>query len=69
MDVQVDHPHADPGDGRSECETCGKWVWEVTHSCKGIPVTQAARERYEGRQTIAELAERQARPNGLDGVL
>lgn len=40
-----DHPHSDPGDGRSECQTCGKWVWLVTHSCKGVPVTQAAMDR------------------------
>mgnify|MGYP001034101932 CR=1 FL=1 len=33
------------GDGRTECQTCGKWVWEVTHSCKGVPVTEAARAR------------------------
>lgn len=41
-----DHPHNDPGDGRTECQVCGKWVWEVTHSCKGVPVTQAAWDRY-----------------------
>lgn len=40
-----DHPHSDPGDGRQECKTCGKWVWLVTHSCKGVPVTQAAMDR------------------------
>jgi len=34
-----DHPHFDPGDGRTECLTCGKWIFEVTHSCKGVPVT------------------------------
>lgn len=33
--VQPDHPHPDPGDGREQCETCGQWVWLVTHSCKG----------------------------------
>jgi hypothetical protein len=37
-----DHPHTDPGDGRQECQTCGKYVWPVTHSCKRIPVTGAA---------------------------
>lgn len=41
----ADHPYSDPGDGRTECQTCGKWVWLVTHSCKGIPVTQAAIQR------------------------
>jgi hypothetical protein len=41
----ADHPHTDPGDGRSECRRCGKWVWPVTHSCKGVPVTAAARDR------------------------
>lgn len=40
-----DHPHADPGDGRSECAACGKWVWLVTHSCKRVPVTEAALAR------------------------
>lgn len=45
-----DHPHNDPGDGRTECNVCGKWIWEVTHSCKGIPVTEAARKRAYERQ-------------------
>jgi hypothetical protein len=40
-----DHPHTDPGDGRTECETCGKFVWPATHSCKRVPVTDAARAR------------------------
>jgi hypothetical protein len=44
-----DHPHTDPGDGRVECQTCGKWVWLVTHSCKGVPVTQAAIDRADFR--------------------
>lgn len=43
--IVVDHPHTDPGDGRTECETCGKFVWLVTHSCKRVPVTDAARAR------------------------
>jgi len=30
-----DHPRTDPGDGRAECDLCGKFVWAVTHSCKG----------------------------------
>lgn len=33
-----DHPHANPGDGRPQCPTCGKFVWPVIHSCKGIRV-------------------------------
>lgn len=40
-----DHPHNDPGDGRTECDTCGKWVYECIHSCKGVPVTAAAWDR------------------------
>lgn len=40
-----DHPHTDPGDGRTECDRCGKWVFEATHSCKGVPVTDAAMAR------------------------
>ncbi len=44
-----DHPHTDPGDGRSECQVCGKFIWPATHSCKGVPVTQAARARYAER--------------------
>lgn len=40
-----DHPHTDPGDGRTECQTCGKWVFEAIHSCKGVPVTEAAVRR------------------------
>lgn len=47
---RADHPYVDPGDGRSECETCGKWVWPVTHSCKGVPVTEAARLRADARK-------------------
>ncbi|MGW5556878.1 hypothetical protein ACWER9_06600 [Micromonospora sp. NPDC003944] len=42
-----DHPHTDPGDGRTECVRCGKYVWPVIHSCKGVPVTAAARARSE----------------------
>jgi hypothetical protein len=49
----IDHPHMDPGDGRTECEVCGKWVWLVIHSCKGVPVTERARERYAERQQNA----------------
>lgn len=41
----ADHPHTDPGDGRTECEVCGKWVWPAIHSCKGVPVTDRARAR------------------------
>ncbi|AER47924.1 hypothetical protein SEA_MARSHA_80 [Mycobacterium phage Marsha] len=41
------------GDGRAECERCGKWVFEVIHSCKGIPVTIPAWNRY-----LDELIER-----------
>lgn len=44
-----DHPYTDPGDGRKECDVCGKWVWRVTHSCKGVPVTEAALKRYQER--------------------
>lgn len=47
-----DHPHADPGDGRKECETCGKWVFEVIHSCKGVPVTDAAMARFRERHNL-----------------
>jgi hypothetical protein len=47
--VTVDHPHSDPGDGREECDVCGKWVWLVTHSCKRIPVTAAAIDRMRSR--------------------
>ena len=45
----ADHPHTDPGDGRTECDRCGKWVWLATHSCKGVPVTDAARARHDER--------------------
>jgi hypothetical protein len=50
-----DHPHTDPGDGRTECDVCGKWVFEAIHSCKGVPVTQAAWLRHRER-TTAEAA-------------
>ena len=48
--VPADHPHTDPGDGRTECEVCGKFVWLVIHSCKGVPVTEVARQRWAERQ-------------------
>jgi hypothetical protein len=47
----ADHPHVDPGDGRTECQTCGKYVYPVIHSCKGVPVTVAAKNRMEGRRS------------------
>lgn len=40
-----DHPYVDPRDGRQECYLCGKFVHDVTHSCKGVPVTRAAEAR------------------------
>lgn len=49
----ADHPHTDPGDGRTECDVCGKWVFLVTHSCKRVPVTQAAWLRHRERVTEA----------------
>ena len=64
----ADHPHADPHDGRTQCPTCGKWIWPVTHSCKGIRVVKPPLDA-DADQTLAELAERQAQPNGLEGVL
>lgn len=48
MSDHADHPHTDPGDGRSECDVCGKFVWPVIHSCKGVPVTAAAMARAGG---------------------
>jgi hypothetical protein len=42
----ADHPHTDPGDGRTECDRCGKFVFPAIHSCKGVPVTAAARDRW-----------------------
>lgn len=47
--VPADHPYTDPGDGRPECEKCGKYVWPVIHSCKGVPVTERAKARFRER--------------------
>ncbi len=55
--VAPDHPHTDPGDGRTECETCGKWVWPVTHSCKRVPVTAAAIARAAAGSTAPNREE------------
>lgn len=55
--ARADHPHTDPGDGRTECDRCGKWVWLVTHSCKGVPVTPAARARFDAVRREATAAE------------
>lgn len=54
----LDHPHIDPGDGRTECERCGKFVHEVTHSCKGVPVTARAEARMWKREAERLRAER-----------
>ena len=50
----ADHPHTDPGDGRTECDTCGKFVWPATHSCKRVPVTLAARARWDAAHGAAQ---------------
>jgi hypothetical protein len=57
-EIATDHPHTDPGDGRTECRTCGKWVHRVTHSCKGVPVTEAARQRALAREIDASALAR-----------
>jgi hypothetical protein len=59
-----DHPYTDPGDGRKECETCGKWVWLAIHSCKGVPVTAAAQERYRARLQALQDERDQLRREG-----
>lgn len=51
--AEADHPHADPGDGRTECQTCGKYVWPAIHSCKGVPVTERAKARYAEPVSVA----------------
>lgn len=48
-DYLIDHPYEDPGDGRTECDTCGKWVFLAIHSCKGVPVSEAALKRMRER--------------------
>lgn len=47
-----DYPHTDPGDGRTEGQTCGKYVWLSIHSCKRVPVTEAAKVRWRQRQGL-----------------
>lgn len=49
--MSVGHPTSDPHDGRQECLVCGKFVWSAIHSCKGFPVTEAARRRM--RETMS----------------
>jgi hypothetical protein len=53
VSTATDHPYTDQGDGRTECQTCGKWVWPVTHSCKRVPVTEAALARHLDRAQSA----------------
>jgi hypothetical protein len=54
--LSANHPHTDPGDGRTKCDLCGKFVWLVTHSCKRVPVTPAAIARYnEGRPAHEQI--------------
>lgn len=63
-----DHPHHDPGDGRTECERCGKFVWPVTHSCKGVPVTDAVRARYQAAHAVTAVPAEQVRVDWASGV-
>ena len=53
----ADHPHTDPGDGRQECQPCGKWVFPAIHSCKGVPVTARARARFDAARKPVTVAE------------
>jgi len=61
-----DHPHVDPRDGRTECYLCGKFVHDVTHSCKGVPVTRAAEARV--RALIDAVRADAAAPDAGDAV-
>lgn len=54
--VYADHPYADPGDGRSECDRCGRFVRPVIHSCKGVPVTEAAKRENRRRAELSKVA-------------
>jgi hypothetical protein len=60
--VHADHPYTDPGDGRSQCEVCGKWVWLVLHSCKGVRVAPASPVRV-----VVDPQEQQLERDALDG--
>lgn len=59
-----DHPHVDPGDGRTECYLCGKFVHDVIHSCKGVPVTRAAEARV---RALIDAVRRDATQEGEPG--
>ncbi len=62
MSTKVQH-----SDRRTECDVCGKYVWPVTHSCKGVPATPAAwdrRDARKGHQVHAD--ERPGTPNNAD---
>lgn len=37
----VGHPTSDPGDGRTQCPGCRRYVWPVIHSCPARPATEA----------------------------
>jgi hypothetical protein len=63
----ADHPHTDPGDGRTECNSCGKFVWLVTHSCKRVPVTAAARARHHARLNAGSCEDDAPHLWGIDG--
>lgn len=60
----ADHPHTDPGDGRKECQTCGKWVRPVLHSCKGVPVTIAAQARRDRTASALRVIQQTADTQG-----
>jgi hypothetical protein len=56
MTPRGDHPYTDPGDGRTECGPCGKYVWPATHSCKRVPVTPAAQLRAQAAARADETS-------------
>lgn len=59
----ADHPHTGPGDGRTECDRCGKFVFPAIHSCKGVPVTPAAQARWAAATQAAPPDDRCTDPN------
>lgn len=55
----VGHPTSDPGDGRTRCRGCKRYVWPVIHSCPmpdGDVIEQATRPAGEIRQHPTESA-------------
>ncbi len=43
--THIGQPFTDPGDGRTKCEKCQKYVWPAIHSCRARTASPLADQR------------------------